>query len=271
MKSRAAKIRTNNAILWTMFCVFLLVLAVYSIMFLTRHLDDSDPRIIPVERVHNGQKCACTSDGVKVFNLGVGKAGTSTLQSILQQMGCVSAHWGATANITRLKAMGHSTYPGHVGDLMEMAYWDNMPLMYYLSDSYNAVAQMDHLGPQVSPFPQFVRYELLLKQYPNAKFMLWRRNFTTHIDSITRWGSRSQLTKLTVPYLPPGKGDDADLRLWLSDHYERIMTYFNAVAPGQFMTVWIENVSVAQVADFLHCDGNFSLPHANKNVKNSAA
>ena len=219
------------------------------------------------------EKCACERPGIKVFNLALPKAGTSTFHQLMQQMGCYSVHQHIRRpNMERLAEINYTDTK--VGRLMEMAYWNEKPLMYYMDPKINAVSQMDinepkAKGPSVpmhTVFPQLIYYDLLLKQYPGSKFVLIKRNISEHIASIDNWRNmRWKMTVSEIPYLPAGKGEtDREMRIWIEEHYRRVTEYFNAFAPDQFLSVWLEENPLPQIAAFLHCTGNYTMPYANR-------
>ena len=220
-------------------------------------------------------KCACQEPGIKVFNLALPKAGTSTFHQLMKQMGCRSVHQHVDRpNREKLREINITDYSTvrKVGKLMELAYWNEKPLMYYMDPKINAVSQMDTNYPKNPPqpmdtvFPQLIYYDLLLKQYPGSKFLLIKRNISNHINSIDKWRNmRSKMTKSEIPYLPAGKGKtDREMRIWIEDHYRRVTEYFNAFAPDQFLSVWLEKDPLPQIAAFLHCTGNYTMPYVNR-------
>ena len=98
-----------------------------------------------------------------------------------------------------------------------------------------------------------------------------QRNVSKHIESIngqnikSKSGLRHRMKDFDLPYLPAGKGStDREMRIWIEGHYDRVTRYFEAVAPGRFLAVWLEDEPVEAVAQFLQCHGNFTMPHANQ-------
>ena len=219
-------------------------------------------------------KCTCQQPGIKVFNLALPKAGTSTFHQLMKQMGCRSVHQHVeSSNKEKLAEINITDYKGFrkVGKLMELAYWNEKPLMYYMDPRINAVSQMDVNYPKNPPqpmdtvFPQLIYYDLLLQQYPGSKFVLVKRNTSNHINSIESAHMRGRMIRTDIPYLPSGKGEtDHEMRIWIEGHYRRVTEYFNAFAPDQFLSVWLEENPLPQIAAFLHCTGNYTMPYANR-------
>ena len=129
-------------------------------------------------------QCACDRAGVKVFNLGLPKGGSTSLHGLLEQMGCRSVHQKAPPNVTRLKRFSAERlyeerivtrygaaphYGAQAGLLMKLAYWEQRPLLYFFEDTVNALAQMDYDYPPRHVYPQLEYYELLQQQYPESK------------------------------------------------------------------------------------------------------
>ena len=118
-------------------------------------------------------------------------------------------------------------------------------------------------------------YEKLYQQYPNALFVLIRRNITNHINSISHWGNgqsslRERLWKGDLPYLPRGKGQtDEEIRIWIEGHYRRVHDYFTRNAPDQYLEIQLEDDDDSKakfIRKFTHCHGNISMIHRNINT-----
>lgn len=235
---------------------------------------ENQERIVEKESLRvKEEECACRRPGVYVFNLALPKAGTSSFHVLMQQMGCHSAHQHVDrANMTKLAEINITQNIREIGRLMELAYWNERPLMYYFEDSTNAISQMDVNYPTAPPgkmdtvFPQILYYGLLLEQYPDSKFVLVKRNISEHIQSIDDFKMRTKLVSSNIPYLPRRRGNnDREMRIWIQSHYHRVTQYFNAMAPDHFLDVWLEENPLSQIASFLHCTGNYTMPHSNRN------
>ena len=71
---------------------------------------------------------------------------------------------------------------------------------------------------------------------------------------------------MDAPHLPAGRGEtEKEMRIWIEGHYQRVQEYFTALAPNNFLSVWLEDQPVPDIAAFLGCEGNWSMPHENQN------
>ena len=294
----------------------LLIIGICTIMFVSRmpsHESMNAAVIVKDKSIPNinasisNEECAChRGDGTKILNVGLPKSGTGTLNKLLAQMGCHSLHFDVfkkDLNITRfLKAPNFSSLPyktrsetrgftvdqllnfenasfhSYVGPMMEFALRNNESLLYYLSESVDALSQMDYClklkeGPCV--WPQLIHYELLYDQYPKALFVLMRRNISSHIESISNWfyrdsNLRARIVGHDVPYLPKGRGQtDEEMTQWIHGHYARIIRFFNHTQKRQerFIQFDIERDSIEKLKAFFHCKGDYELGHVHKTKK----
>ena len=281
--------------------VMILIIALSTILLVARLSSETPTDAV----VAADDECVCTShrNDIKILNLGLPKSGTGTLNRLLMKMGCHSLHFDAfkkDLNLTRLfnasnySSLPYRTHPemdhlrveqlldfenasfhSFVGPMMELALTNNESLLYYLSNTVRAVSQMDYClklneGPCV--WPQLIHYQLLNAQYPNALFVLMRRNVSSHIESISNWlNMRQRIVLHDVPYLPKGKGQsDEEIARWIHAHYARVIQFFNQTQNRRqrFIQFDIGHDSVEKLTKFFHCAGNYELDHIHKTKKN---
>ena len=152
---------------------------------------------------------------------------------------------------------------------MELALWEDKDLLHFVDEKQNGFPELNWNRQNYPVFPQMSHYKLLLQQYPDSKFILCKRDISKHIDSIDRWNNlRQRIVDLNLPYLPKGRGStDQELKEWIEDHYGRVEDFFKREAPGKLLSVWLEDNPVESLANFLHCYGEYKLPHHNSNNK----
>ena len=221
------------------------------------------------------KQCVCTrpDHDIKVINLGLMKAGSTTFHQTLHQFGCWSIHHGLHINrgqkqyinMTKWNTLSHSeqvwgrgnfSVKYTIGRVMKLAHSKGLPLLYFFNNSVNGFSQIDS-----NPYlPQVSHFDLLLEQYPSAKFVLMKRGIEGHIASIGRWGAlREHLIERNIPYLPEGQGaEDMELANWISGHYERVRRHFTRFAdPDQYLEIQLEDGNDFNTEKFkhlLHCE-----------------
>ena len=213
------------------------------------------------------------------------KAGTTSFTQTLHQFGCWSIHhglhvnrgqeqyinmtkWNTLSDTEQAWGRGNFSVKYTIGRVMELAHSKGLPLLYYFNDSLNAFSQLDSL-PYV---PQVTQFDLLLEQYPSAKFVLMKRGIESHITSIGRWGAlREHLIERNIPYLPEGQGaEDTELAKWITGHYERVRDHFTRFTdPDQYLEIQLEDgndFNTDKLRHFLHCEGaNVAMRQMNHN------
>ena len=222
------------------------------------------------------KQCVCdrTDHDIKVINLGLMKAGSTTFHQTLHQFGRWSIHhglhisrrqeqyinmrkWNTLSQTERIWGRGNFSVKYTIGRVMKLAHSKGLPLLYFFNDSVNGFSQIDS-----NPYlPQVSHFDLLLEQYPSAKFVLMKRGIESHIASIGRWGAlREHLTERNISYLPEGQGaEDMELATWISGHYERVRDHFTIFAdPDQYLEIQLEDgndFNTDKFKHFLHCEG----------------
>eukprot|EP01083_Nonionella_stella_P173709 599986_1 len=218
------------------------------------------------------EKCACNRSNTKIFNLGLHKSGTESLNNLLTQMGCNSVHflaWPQDVNFTKINPMITTSKLlkyRFVATLIEGAKQNNKSLLYYFSDQTNAISEMNLCQGHLCLYPNLVDYALLDRQYPNALFILTYRDTSSHFQSIDHWiNMRSDLIYHDVPYLPLGTGNthDYEITQWIQGHYQRVTQYFSNMSDSKFIKFKIGEDHVDKLKGFLHCYGNYTMPHDN--------
>lgn len=220
--------------------------------------------------------CICNDSDIKIFNLGLPKCGTQSLNDLLNTIGCKSIHLVANKTLIKLDKLTKDGYKGKlhkksisIGSLMKFALENNNSAMYYFKDNINCFTQMD--AGQLSFFPQITHYKLLNEQYPKSLFILMIRNITNHIRSIDNWKTskgnlRQRYIDGNFPYLPSGKGKtDQEMRWWIQRHYGNVTQYFKRF-PNRFLLYNIEKDKVDKIKKFIGCDGDYQFPHKHWNV-----
>eukprot|EP01083_Nonionella_stella_P301958 1038918_1 len=217
-------------------------------------------------------RCVCAGTDIKIFNIGFPKTGTGTLHDLLGQMGCHSVHWSVSpldVQFRRISAL-NSTLAQYrfVGTTMEVAKRHHKPLLHYFRETTNAFTEMNVCLGQICFWPNLIDYPLLNEQYPNALFILMYRNISSHLTSITHFQYlRSMLIEHEIPFLPKGIGQtDEQITKWIQGHYHRVTQYFSKFPSDRFIKFDIEHDDVIKLQHFLHCYGNYTMPHTHKTV-----
>jgi hypothetical protein len=150
----------------------------------------------------------------QIFVLGFPKAGTTSLAFALNMSGYNVVHWEYGEN--------------YVGCLIYDAIKQGKKLLSFFDAKIDAFAQMDICTRNTSAWPQLILVPVLDMQYPCSKFVLNKRSYSAHIQSINMWGNlRSRIVHCDIPYLPAGVGmNDSDLIRLFRTHYENMRFYF---------------------------------------------
>lgn len=188
----------------------------------------------------------------KCFVLSLHRSGTRSVTDLFEQLGLRTIHWPVRYNGVRLqpKVAGRETDLEFVTDVIE-------PVI----NKHDAVTDV--------PVP--VLYRQLDERYPNAKFLLLRRNPTDWIRSVrkhTRGRSFNIYERVQYwhyfPNRPAALTDlsDAQLAEMCHRHFAQVENYFSTRGAEKFAAFDLEDPGAgANMAAFLGFSGDVKLPH----------
>jgi len=173
--------------------------------------------------------------------LGLPKCGTMSFTESFNAAGFRAVHWADKD--------GH-----YVGGLMLMALTRGKKLFHHLSD-YDVFTQMDICLPDedICFFPQCSVFELIYRQYPEAKFILNYRNIENHVKSICSWGGLKERLRMC---------GITDLYEFIFSHNRNIREFFSG--KPNFLEYDIENDGQEKLSEFV--GKPIKLVHINKSV-----
>ncbi len=178
---------------------------------------------------------------MKLFNLGLPKSGTTTLQTAFEKAGLRSAHWWV------------KDQRRHVGRSMYRNYFEGKdPLAHFVE--YDVVTQADFVTRNASFWPQMdpAMLRSIREHHPELRFFMLTRDIDKVVSSIMRWDDYIDRMKATgAPGLPGFFADSpAALKKWVENHYANIRLSF-ADDPG-FVELDIEDPDIqAKVSDLV--------------------
>ncbi|KAA8492187.1 hypothetical protein FVE85_3625 [Porphyridium purpureum] len=185
-----------------------------------------------------------------VINLAFGKSGTSSLQRTLSLMGFGALHWKvpdalfrslvATGNShllldrwetsvedRRMRRPGKTTqFLGHLVlnmvDLNQSL--STLEMLHPKGGRYRAFTEIscaEWVDPNTSMcvLPQVSHVSGLARCNPQAKFVLTKRDFDSHIDSMVRWRDMATRFSQCVGIEHPGEDFNQSLMHWMQDAY----------------------------------------------------
>lgn len=154
---------------------------------------------------------------MQLFNLGLPKSGTTTLQEALTRAGLKSAHWHVKDGN---RYVGRSMYRNYLSG--------NDPLADFAG--YDAITQPDVVWRRFSYWPQMdpVMLSAVRAHHPDCKFIMVTRSPQKILNSIAKWYDlRKRLNRLGAPGLPPGAArSDAAILKWIDNHYLNMRELF---------------------------------------------
>lgn len=135
----------------------------------------------------------------------------------------------------------------------------------------DAFTQIDWSGINNMVYPQLTDLEILIEQYPNAKFILNLRNVYDWVRSVNNWNNlRQRYIESELPYLPKGKGNlDEDLIQWYNNHIERTKNIFkNKNKENKLFILNIDDPNMDELNKFCDLYNVTKFPNVNVNKKN---
>lgn len=181
---------------------------------------------------------------------------------------------GTTSFNDLFKASGYKSYHyAYKGKSIGLIIRDNIEhgkKMLHGFDDDCAITQMDICEtPKRTFFPQITHYERLYSEYPNAVYILNKRDKYSLLSSFKRWNKyNTRLLKHCSHWFEPVSDyDDDDKILWLIDtHYNNVETFFTIVG-AKFIVYDIEKDGVNLLTPYIKLRGT-KFPHSNKNTRN---
>ncbi len=138
----------------------------------------------------------------KVFVIGLGKTGTTSVNVALDQLGFPGFHWG-----------GGAAYRAVL-----WAQRDGERLLHHIGESYAAYDDIETLS---------VRFDLADLQYPNSRFILTVRDEEQWVASRHRHAERNVRKEREGRYTGMNfRTDEASWRAQLARHHERVTSWF---------------------------------------------
>ncbi|MEM6941380.1 MAG: sulfotransferase [Pseudomonadota bacterium] len=163
---------------------------------------------------------------LRVVNLALPKTGTTTLTDALRAAGLTVADWKIRAGQTDDAAIVGE----HVGKLIYEDYFASTDPLRRLR-AFDVINEMSAVRADRSFWPQtdWGVLQAMLRQEPEIKFILTRRDPAATANSMMRWNSlgKRRLPRADVPGLPRGFGtSEAELAQWIAAHYSFCDTVF---------------------------------------------
>jgi len=154
---------------------------------------------------------------MKGFVVGFPKCGTTTIHEACERSGLKSAHWRIPG--------------GYCGQLIYKRYRAGEDPLLDFKD-YDIITQADICLPSAGlNFWPNLDIDLLLtirRFHPECCFILNTRDLTSHVASISGWGSLlRRITKSDIIGLPAGRGKESEhIREWIENYYRACRTTF---------------------------------------------
>lgn len=156
---------------------------------------------------------------MKLFNLGLPKSGTTTVQTAFERAGLKSAHW-------YVKGMRR-----HVGRSMYRNYFAGADPLLHFAD-FDVITQADFVNRQSSFWPQMDLGILRAVQmhHPDVRFFMITRNTEKLVSSLLRWDDLIERMSITgAPGLPAQfAASPPALHRWIEGHYDTTRRLFGS-------------------------------------------
>jgi hypothetical protein len=108
-----------------------------------------------------------------IIVIGLPKSGTTSFNYLFQQLGYNTIH---------SHNENHSII---VGELIELAYKNNKPLLYYVEEKgINVISELSYSMPNKKYWPQFNYINDIIDNYEDIIYILNRRDITNHIKCL---------------------------------------------------------------------------------------
>jgi hypothetical protein len=108
-----------------------------------------------------------------IIVIGLPKSGTTSFNYLFQQLGYKTIH---------SHNEDHSII---VGELIELAYKNNKPLLYYVEEKgINVISELSYSMPNKKYWPQFNYINNIIDNYEDIIYILNRRDITNHIKCL---------------------------------------------------------------------------------------
>lgn len=172
---------------------------------------------------------------MKLFNLGLPKSGTTSVQKALATAGVRSAHWYMRDS---KRFVGSSMYRNH--------FMGHDPLADLAQ--YDAVTQADLVTNRRSFWPQMdlAILRAVRVHHPECVFLMLTRDPAKILNSISNWYDlRMRLIRLGAPGLPPRAAQsDGAIIAWIEGHYRNMRACFRD--DPRFAEIDIEDADIQQ-------------------------
>lgn len=187
-----------------------------------------------------------------IILLGMPKSGTSSFQELFTRLGYKSYHWTKENK--------------HIGTIIKNNKINNKPLLCDFLDT-DVITQMDVcINEHNCYWPQIVDYKQIIKENPNAIFILNKRNPEELLSSFKRWGN---LDKRLFKYNPEIIADKTDKGFieFIENFYLDIELYFKENQNVKFISYSITNDKIQKLKKYIDIKNiqNFPKINVNKN------
>jgi hypothetical protein len=191
-----------------------------------------------------------------IICLGFPKSATTSFQTLFTQLGYSSYHW---------------TYKGqYIGTLIKNNKLANKKLLSFLDLKELPMISLTQLDVCLSEkhnyWPQLNDYRRLYREYPDAIFILNKRNPKSLLKSFTNW---NRLKDRIIQYNPEllesfkGNTDEKLLKLF-AQHYRRIETFFARRPNAKFLTFEVGIDTLSKLEKYIDLKGHITLPLENQ-------
>ena len=198
-----------------------------------------------------------------VINIGMPKAGTSSLTSFLNQQGYECAHWKANGIYVGIEVRRHL----FSNALKDFNCFTQLDYCEWVSKAEN-ISRC--IWPQREMLTEFV------SSFPKAKFVYTTRNASTWLDSVSRWGDLLDRIRFSnTPGLQYGASDD-EVKKWYEVSRNAAQLFFQQTGKGNQLFVLPVEKSQIMAPDLLaflfgedinNTNVTLNYPQTNKNHK----
>jgi len=187
-----------------------------------------------------------------IILLGMPKSGTSSFQSLFTQLGYNSYHWKKDEN--------------YIGKLIENNKKNNRPLLCDFSTT-DVITQMDVcIDENNCIWPQITDYKQIIRENPDAIFILNKRNPEELLSSFKRWSNFDKRLYRYNPEIILDKTDKGFIK-FIKAFYLEIESYFEKNPNLKFITYDINNDKIEKLKKYINIENMIDFPKENVNHK----
>uniref|UniRef100_A0A6C0KWB0 Sulfotransferase domain-containing protein n=1 Tax=viral metagenome TaxID=1070528 RepID=A0A6C0KWB0_9ZZZZ len=185
-----------------------------------------------------------------IILLGMPKSGTSSFQTLFKKLGYKSYHWTKNGK--------------HIGKMIENNKKNKKPLLCDFLDT-DVITQMDVcINKDNCYWPQISDYKQMIKENPDAIFILNKRNPKELLSSFKRWGNLDKRLFTYNPEIIDDKTDDGFIE-FVDNFYLEIESYFEERQHLKFISYDLINDKIEKLKTYIDIKNIKILPKMNVN------